>query len=54
MGGGWLWGAYLSRSLADSYNIYIKMYVKKDAGSISGIKNCPTALVFDEFDIPVS
>ena len=29
------------------------MYVKKDAQSDSGIKNCPTALFFDDFDIPV-
>ena len=47
-------GPYLSRSLADFDNIYIKMYVKKDAQSDSGIKNCPTAVVFVVFDIPVS
>ncbi len=39
--------------MADSYNIDIKMYVKKDAESKSSIKKCPTVLVFDDFDIPV-
>ncbi len=39
--------------MADSYNIYIKIYVKEDAESESGIKKGPTALVFDVFDFPV-